>query len=56
MHRFWINNYIWIYEHINTHLKSIDLKLTFLEEKMKTMNDSTYKNKVILWGRHNIKI
>ena len=33
------------YEHINTHLKSIDLKLTFLEEKMKTMNDSTYKTR-----------
>ena len=33
------------YKLINTHLKFINLKLTFLEEKMKSMSDNTYKKK-----------
>ena len=55
MHRDW-SIILFEYKHINTHLKSIDLKLTFLEEKMKTMNDNTYKKKIILWERNNIKL
>ena len=36
------------YKRINTYLKSINLNLTFLAEKMKPMSDNTYKKKIIL--------
>jgi len=55
MHRAWSIN-LFEYKHINTYLKSINLKLTFLEEMMKSMSDNTYKKKIILWEINNIKI
>ena len=44
MHRAWSIN-LFEYKHINTYLKCINLKLTFYEEKMKSMSDNTYKKK-----------
>ena len=50
MHRAWCIN-LFEYKHINTYLKSINLKLTFLEEKwnpwviIPTKKDNIVRNK-----------